>query len=122
MGLPSEFNKLRKGNQEIIFWKNNYLVPLIYLIPRVITHIKRSSSKGVLAVVSFTILAFCCLLAFSSNIKKRTSYLPLLTIEPLTIQVNVSLWETAHNLYLVQVISIAQFWHCNFHPWNVNCY
>ena len=30
--------------------KNNYLVPLIYLIPQVIARIKRSSSKGVLVL------------------------------------------------------------------------
>ena len=30
--------------------ENNYLVPPIYLIPRVIAHIKRNSSKGVLGL------------------------------------------------------------------------
>ena len=30
--------------------ENNYLVPPIYLIPRVIAHIKRSSCKGVLVL------------------------------------------------------------------------
>ena len=30
--------------------ENNYLVPPIYLIPRVIAHIKQSSSKGVLVL------------------------------------------------------------------------
>ena len=37
-----------KAIKELIFWKNSYLAPPIYLIPRVIAHIKRSSSKGVL--------------------------------------------------------------------------
>ena len=38
--------------------EENYLVPPIYLIPLVIAHIQRSSSKGVLV---FTVLVICCL-------------------------------------------------------------
>ena len=40
------------GNTFTVSWsgENNYLVPPIYLIPRVIAHIKRSSSKGVLVL------------------------------------------------------------------------
>ena len=62
MGLPSEFNKLRKGNQELIFWNNNYLVP-----PQVIAHIKRSSSKGVLVSPYWPSAAYWPLLATSKN-------------------------------------------------------
>ena len=56
-----------KAIKELIFWKNNYLIPPIYLIPRVIAHIKRSSSKGVLVSPYWSSAAYWPLVATSKN-------------------------------------------------------
>ena len=52
-------------NAFTISWsgENNYLVPSIYLIPRVIPHIKQSSCKGVLVLLYWLSAAYWSLIA-----------------------------------------------------------
>ena len=54
--------------------ENNYLVPPIYLIPRVIVQIKRSSSEGVLVLPYWPFAAYWPLIATS-----KTNFLPFVT-------------------------------------------
>ena len=57
----------KKAIRELIFWKNNYLVPPIYLIPRVTVRIKRSSSKSALVSPYWPSAAHWPLVATSKN-------------------------------------------------------
>ena len=54
--------------------ENNYLVPPIYLIPRVIAHIKRSSCTDVLVLPYWLPAAYWPLIATS-----KTNFLPFVT-------------------------------------------
>ena len=69
---PSTFNV----NAFRVSWsgENNYLVPPIYLIPRVIVQIKRSSSEGVLVLPYWPFAAYWPLIATS-----KTNFLPFVT-------------------------------------------
>ena len=74
--------------------ENNCLIPPIYLIPRVIAHIKRSSSKGVLVLPYWPSAAYWPLIATS-----KTNFLPFVTDSRIfNNSVNVSLWEKQKNL------------------------
>ena len=63
-------------NAFTVLWsgENNYLVPPIYLIPRVIAHIKRSSRKGALVLPYWQSAAYWPLIATS-----KANFLPFVT-------------------------------------------
>ena len=84
------------ANAFTVSWsgENKYLVQPIYLIPQVIAHIKRSSSKSVLVLPYWWSAAYWSLILTS-----KTNFLPFVTdYRIFDNQVNVSLWEIRKNI------------------------
>ena len=76
LGVLSSYKMKYGENAFTVSWpgKNNYLVPAIKLLPRVIEHIKRNSCKGVLVLPYWLSAAYWPLTATS-----KTNFLPSVT-------------------------------------------